>query len=275
MAMYSNTLAVIRQHLSSMVGDLIMGKADSGSVNTLIDTELANPGWGNDYFNEHKYRGYIFAGTGIGEERYVTDWTVSNTTLTFAPVFTNAISNTSQWELHNKFSADEYLKAINLGIEAMAGKYLIDIKDESTITLSADTYEYALPLSMLYLYRIITEDVVASDDYFNEDIIDPEYWSIIKSYAPKLKLDKRYYSIVAGKDLRLEGQGAQPKVDDDTDVIYLPPDWLIAEAILNLPRSKILSGKLDNVYRQAEKDAIYYRLTARNYPHPRARSVVE
>jgi len=258
-----------------MVGDLIMGTADSGTVNTIVDTELANPGWGNGYFSEHKYKTYVFAGVDIGQERFVTNWVAANTELTCAPDFTNTITNTSQYELHNTFSADEYLRAINLGIEAMAGRYLIDIKDETTITLSADTYEYDLPLSMLYLYRVTTEDTVASNTYYNEDIIDPHYWNIIKSYAPKIKLDKNYYSIVANKDLRLEGQGAQPKVDDDTDIIYLPPDWLVAEAILNLPRSKILSGKLDNVYKQAEKDAMYYRMTERNNPNPRARSVVE
>jgi len=272
MALFSNTLAVVRQYLSSAVGDLVMGTADSGSVNTLVDTMLRKP---NHYYNEHKYRAYIYGGPAIEEEREISDWVLANSELTLAPDFTNAITNASLYELHHIFFADELLKAINLAIEAMADKYLIDIKDESTITLIADTYEYALPLSMLYLYRVTTEDTVASDDYFNEDIIDPQFWSIIKSYAPKLKLDKNYYSVSAGKDLRLEGQGAQPIVDDDTDIIYLPPKWLVAEAILNLPQSKILSNKLDGVYRQAEKDAMFYRYTASNLPNPRARRVVE
>lgn len=272
MALYSNTLASIRQFLSSAVGDLIYGTADSGTANTLVHSMLIKP---NDYYNDHKYRGYIYSGPSIGEEREVTDSVLANTELTFTPVFTNAITNNSSYELHHIFYSDEYLKAINLAIENMADKYFVDIKDESTITLSADTYEYALPTSMLYLYRVITEKEAGGGIFRESDIIDPRAYSIIRSYPPKLKLCEGFYKITAGKDLRLEGQGAQPTVDDDTDIIYLPTDWLIAEAILNLPQSKIQSNKLSGVYQQAREDVNFYRRTARNYPDPRAQRVVE
>lgn len=275
MALFSNATSVIRQYISSAVGDLIMGTPDSGDATSIVDTELADPRWPDDHFNQAGYRAYIWSGTNIGEERFVTDWVQTSHDLTLAPDFSSAIDATSKYELHYIFFAGEYLKAINLGIEAIAGKYLIEIKDETTITLVADTYEYALPTSMLYLYRVITEDEADSDDYFNADIIDPRFWSIIKSYPPTLKLDKRYYSVTADLDLRLEGQGTQPLVDSDDDVIYLPPKWLVAEAILNLPRNKIQSNKLDGVYAQAEKDAWLYRRTAGNWPNPRARKIVE
>lgn len=269
MALFSNSLAIIRQYLSSAVGDLVMGTADSGTVNTLVDDMLRKP---TNYYTEHKYRVYIYNGPAAGQEREVSNWVLTNTELTVAPNFTNAITSASQWELHYVFTSDELLKAINLGIESSAGKYLIDIKDETTIPLVANTYEYALPLSMLYLYRIITESAVSSSKFYNEDIIDPRYWSIIKSYPPTLKLDKNYYSIVVGKYLRLEGQGTQPKVDDDADLICLPPDWLVNKAITFLPWNKIQSNKLDEVYRKAVIDSA---IIPRTWPHPKARRVVE
>lgn len=355
MALFSNALSVIRQYLSSQVGDLILSTAVAplGDYH-YTDSSLRKA---DNYYQDHGYSGYCYEGTAIGQEREVYDWVYANRTILFAPPFSPSLVASDKFELHYIFTEAEYRRAINLSIEAMAGKYLIDIKDETTIRLTSTkdnlgnivyTWEYALPLSMLYLYRVITEEAVngvkltgtvsgtltagetvtgstsgatgefvyqgASDDYIrlrkvsgtfvvgedadgasescdtltavesetaggsrwlDKDIIDPRFYSIIKSYSPKLKLNKGYYSVNEDLYLRLEGQGAQPLVDDDTDVIYLPPKWLVAEAILNLPRSKIESRQLDNIYRQAEKDAMYYRFTARNHPNPRARKVVE
>ncbi len=354
MALYSNVLSVIRQHLSSAVGDLIEGTFASGTTTTGVHTMLRKA---NDWYNHHGYKCYIYGGTNIGEEREVSDWVLSTNTLTLAPAFTAAIDNTSKYELHYIFFADELLKAINQTIESIAGKYLVDIKNETTIRLTSTTdnlgntvytFEYALPLSLLYLYRVITEEAVAGkkltgtisgtftsgetvtggtsgatgelayagstyirvrkvsgtfavgeiatggsssatcstitavDDetagggrFLYSGIIDTRDWSIIKSYPPKLKLHKGYYSVDEDLYLRLEGQGTQPIVTSDTDMIYLPPDWLIAEAILRLPSNKIQSNKLDGVLAQARVDALYYRDRGGNYPNPWARQIVE
>ena len=273
MALFSNVLSVVRQYLSAAVGDLIMGTAGSGTTTTLVSTMLRQA---DDYYNNFKYRCYIYEGTNIGEEREVSDWTLTSpaNTLTLAPAYTAAIDNTSKYELHHIFTEAELRKAINLAIESLAHDYLVDIKDEST-TLVADTYEYALPLSMLYIYRIITEETVDGGIFNASNEIDPRNWGIIKSYPPKLKLHESYYSLTAGKKLRIEGQGAQSTVNSDVETIYLPPDWLVVKAILNLPRNKIESNKLDAVWEQASRDVAMYRLTKRNYPDARARAVVE
>jgi len=247
MAIYSNTLAVIRKYLSSVIGDLIEGTANSGTTTTLVSTLLRQA---NDYYNHHKYRCYIYDGTNIGVEREVSDWDLGTHTLTFDPAFPSAINNTSKYELHYIFTEEEYRKAINLAIECQANKYFVEIKDETTV-LVADTYEYALPTSMLGIIHIITEKTKDGGIFDASDEIDRRSWSIIKSYPPKLKLHEDYYSISAGKDLRIEGCGSQPLVDDDTDVIYLPPDWLIQKAITFLPQSKAQRGSLDETYRRA------------------------
>lgn len=125
---------------------------------------------------------------------------------------------------------------------------------------------------MLYLYQVTTENAVGDDEFRAEDVVDPRIWSIMPAYPPQLKLDENRYSITANKDLRLEGQGTQPIVDDDTDVIYLPPDWLVQKAITFLPQGKIQSNKLDETYRRAL--AISAK-EPRNWPHPRAQRIVE
>ncbi len=167
MALFSNTLAVIRQYVSTLVGDAIIGTADSGSVNTIVHGMLRGA---DDYYLDHKYRAYIYNGPGIGEEREVSDSTVSNTTLVFTPVFSNAITNVSQYELHYKFTSDDFLTAINMAIASLANTYLVPLIDETTISLTSTTdnlgnvvhtFEYALPATMVYLHRIITEEKVS------------------------------------------------------------------------------------------------------------------
>jgi len=271
MALYSNTLAVIRQYLSSAVGDLLYGACGTTSATT-SKTHAPFLWKANDYYNDHNYTVYVYAGTNIGEVRRATDWVLTGNLLTVHAVYDDACDATSYIELHHIFTEDEYRKAINLAIESMGDKYLIDIIDDTTITLAASTYEYALPTSMLYLYKVTTENEAAGDVFYESGVIDPRDYDIIKAYPPYLKLRKDYYSITADKDLRLEGQGAQAIVDDDTDVINLPPDWVVAKAITFLPKNKIQSNALDETYRQA---LLQSANVPRAWPHPRAVRIVE
>ena len=270
MALFSNSLETIRKLVSSTVGDLIKGTFSSGTTTTGADNMLRQP---DNYYSDHKYRCYIYDGTNIGSEREASGWTLSTHTLTFDPAFPVAIDNTSKYELRHIFTENELRRAINLAIESLAtGKYLID-KIDSSIVLVADTYEYTLPVGFSYIHRITTEKEAGSNEFPAWATIDPRNWALIS--PRKLKLHEDYYTITAGNDLRIEGQGRQASLATDTDVCYLPPDLVIAEAILRLPQSKIESNKLGGVYAQAHLNADYYRRTERKYPDPRARRVVE
>jgi len=226
---------------------------------------------GDDYYNEHHYRGYCYSGTAIGQEREVSGWVNTGTTITFNPAFSPALTTGDKLELHHIFTEDEYRRAINAAIASLKdGKYIIDMSDEATIALSANTYEYSLPSTMSFVHRIITEETAGGGVFNEADVIDPRDWRLISSR--KLKLNDDRYSIVAGKDLRVEGQGAQAEVTSDTATIALPLEWLIQKAITFLPKSKIQSNKLDDTYRQA------LALSAnepRRWPNPIARRVLE
>ena len=269
MALFSNSLSVIRQYLSSQVGDLITGTFASGSTTTGVHTLLRKA---DDYYNEHHYRCYIFGGAGIGEEREVSDWTLTSpaNTLTFAPAFIATIGATSMYELHRIFTEAEYRRAINTAILTLAdGKYLLD-KIDSTITLVASVYEYTLPEGFTYVERIITEDAANGQKFDVEDEIDSRDWELIS--PRKIKLHEARYSITAGKDLRVEGQGPQATVDDDADIIELPLEWLVNKAITFLPKDKIQSNKLDSTYQQA---LLLSAKEPRRWPNPHSRKVIE
>lgn len=166
MAIYSNSYAVIRQRLASMVGDGMFppATADSGSTSTLVDTDLTEA---DDYFNNLRYYLYVYDGANEGSERKVSDWDNATNTLTLSPAFSSAIDNTSKYELHNIFREFEYRNAVNQAIEKIGTKYLIDLVDTTTIRLTSTTsndgdtvytWEYALPSDAFYIHRIITED---------------------------------------------------------------------------------------------------------------------
>lgn len=262
---------MVRHYLAAAVGDLLYGQCGTtGATTTKIMADfLWQP---DDYYQEHHYEVYVYAGTNIGVTKRASDWALSGTLLTVHSAYAAACDATSYIELHRIFSEDDYRKAINLAIESLAGKYLVDIIDDTTITLVADQYEYALPTNMLYLNKVTTEDEVDGDLFYESGVVDPRTWEIMPAYPPYLKLSYDYYNIVADKDLRLEGQGTQPLVDDDTDIIYLPPSWVVQKAITFLPQNKIQSNELDKTYRQA---VILSALEPRAYPREFARRIVE
>ena len=134
----------------------------------------------------------------------------------------------------------------------------------------ADVYEYTLPDGMDFVQRITTEDTADSGEFEHDDEIDPRDWELIS--PRKVKLHESRYSITAGKDLRVEGQGAQATVDDDADDIELPLDWLVQKAITFLPKGKILSNKLESTYNQA---LLMSSKEPRRWTDPHARRVVE
>jgi len=268
MSLYSNSLSVIRHYLATAVGDNIFGQAGTtGADTTHINAPFLYQA--DDYYNNHKYNVYVYAGTNIGVEKRVTDWVLSTYLLTVHSAYAAACDATSCIELHRIFTEDEYRKAINLAIESLATKYLID-KIDVTTTLVADTYEYTLPTDVYFIHRITTEAEVDGGKFYEANVIDYRDWSLIS--PRKLKLNKTYYSITAGKDLRIEGHGRQDSLSSDASICYLPPDWIVAKAITFLSSSKIQSNQLDEVYRRA---LMLSASEPRNIARPEARRVVE
>lgn len=173
MAVYKNSLVQIRQWVASSLGDLIIGavKTDASNSTTVAMLGSTTPpkfyNKGDGYFNLNWFEAYTYEGTNIGTSQLVSDWANSTHTLTFTPAATSAFDNTSKVELHYLFSANEYLNAINMVIEGLARRYLFQIDDETSTTLTESTtndgntiftYEYDIPTNFLYLHQITKED---------------------------------------------------------------------------------------------------------------------
>ena len=268
MSLYNNTQQVLRHYLASSVGDLIYGQAGTTGATTqkIYASFLWKP---DDYYNEQFYEAYVYAGTNIGVTKRVTDWVLDTFLATVHSAYAAACDASSYVELHRIFFTDELNKAINLAIDSLALDYLIE-KTDVTITLVADTYEYTLPADMYYVHRVITERTAAGGLFDEADVVDHRNWGLIS--PRKLKLDERYYSVSAGKDLRIEGQGRQALLASDSAICYMPTDWIVQKAITRLPFEKIKTNDLDATYRQA---VAFSETKPRLSPRLDARKVIE
>ena len=172
---YSTTEAVIRQRLSRMFGDCVLGVPSAGETTTITFASTDPPQFYNkadDEFNEMEYEVYTYAGINIGVTRLASDWDNSTHKITVTPAAASAYTTASRIELHGIFYVVELRDAINQAIDLYATKYLLDLSDETTISLTRTarndastsyiyTYEYALPTDCLWLHRVTTEDSVA------------------------------------------------------------------------------------------------------------------
>ena len=362
MALFSSATSVIRQRIARLVDDCILATVSSGSTTTAVLATTDPPQFleqDDDYFNLQKYEVYCYEGTNIGQAVLASDWVKSTHTLTVKPTQASAYATSSKLELHRLFAASEYLNAINLAISLYARKYLLDLKDETTITLVQGltndgddiyTYEYALPLSLLYLQRVTTEGfetgkkltgtisgaftlgetvtggtsgatgilsygpaggtyilvrevsgtfvtgetatggtsgktcssitAIADEDvgdgkFETGDTVDPQDYTIIKSYPPKLKFHEVFYSVIGDLRIRLEGQGSQAEVSSDTDNIFLPPDDFCQVAVTFLPFSKIESNNLLNTFQQCMRTRDRVQIISPLHPYANSRRIVE
>lgn len=114
-------------------------------------------------------------------------------------------------------------------------------------------------------------DSITAGDGTYSDVVDDEDWDIIGAYSAKIKLSSAVSSKV-DRHIRIEGQGTQAKLSADTDICYLPADWIVSRAITSLPYSKIESVNLAETFKVAERQT---SLIPHNYPHPRSKSIVE
>lgn len=111
--------------------------------------------------------------------------------------------------------------------------------------------------------------------WYPSGIIDYRDWEIVKVYptgTSQLRLDKAHYSVDEDLYLRLDGHMRQPVLAGDTEVCYLPLDWIVQKAITYLPHNKIESNKLDKIY---DKAVLISSREPKNYPHPNSHSVME
>jgi hypothetical protein len=256
MAIFSYTLdELVEKCCKLLLHDWIEGTATGGNSVTLVDTSRPED---NDYFNSRNSYIYIRSGTYAGAYRRITDYDSTTWTITFTPAVGGNIVSGVTYSIHTDFTRDEVVEAINTAIDMVAEEAMVWVIDESTITLVADTYEYSLPTSLMYLHRVTMAD---ADGYFYDAPIPPDQYKIIYGSTPKIhfiqmpadmQFDEHYYGelwansdFTAGRVLRLEGLGSPATLSTDSSTCPLSPAYVIYQAAALLHESRIARPETD------------------------------
>lgn len=114
----ANNLRDVRVEVAELIQDLVvMGTATSATSTTLVDTNRLL------FANDDSLNGmwvYIHTGTGIGQERRISDFTASSDTIAVLPAWSTTPDSTSQYIVTRRFSASEIDRAIDAGISRYA-----------------------------------------------------------------------------------------------------------------------------------------------------------
>lgn len=258
MAIYATTLdGLVERTCKLAINDWLEGTATGGSSTTLADTSRTEV---DDYFNSLDYAEiYIRTGTYAGSTRQITDFVDGVTpTITFAPAVGGNIIATDTYSIHTKFKRDKVVEAINLAIDMIAEEAMVWVIDETTITLVAGTYEYALPTSLMFLSRVTMAD---SDGYFYDAPIPPDQYKIIYGATPKVHFirmpddqqhEGHYYGelwassdLTATRKLRVEGLGSPATLSTDSSTCPISPAYIVYQAGAILHGSKIRRAEND------------------------------
>jgi len=123
---------------------------------------------------------------------------------------------------------EELEQAINDAIDEVRTEmpYHVD-PDETTVTLSEDTYEYDISgVGMDYIYRVTMAD--ADGDFPTTNIVWPYQYRIIA--GPKLVFDERMWTPLDSRKLRIEGQAFQDSLSAGDDVLYISDAYVVNKA---------------------------------------------
>jgi len=257
MAIYSYTLDQLVERVCKLcLKDWWEGIAQATSTSTTI-VDAVNRNEEAGYFtNLPQAEIYIRTTTDglapIGERRDITTYVVGTVTVT--DVFTADVGAGDTYSIHAEFPRDEVVEAINMAIDMVAEEALVWMVDETTIdALVAKQYEYDLPTSMMWLFKVTMED--ADGTFTDVDPIPPDQYHILHAPTPALKFDLfptgqkhegHYYgqswiegNLVADRALRLEGMGSPATLSSDASVCPISPAYVTFQAAAILFGSRI------------------------------------
>ena len=252
----SETRAVFRRRVARMMGMVteVTTSAASTAADKFISEEVL------DYFPTGNALVGMAAYIVPAEEwRRVSAWTETTHVAQVTRDYSDIPANNSKIEIYRTFLPPELDEAINGAIEE-AYPYLAEKVVDTSITVQADVYEYALPPTIRDLHPVLGGQVEWEQNTLIETF---PYRSVIRwdirfsSTLGTLKL----YDIrgLLGRTLRLVGLGQLAQPESDSDVIELNADGL-----------RLLSYKAaELLYRSApdddNRDRQFYRESEAKY----------
>lgn len=237
------TLAAMLREIAILCQAVALeGVATGGSTTTLIDTvHLA--GFADDVWNEHQL--YIWKGTGLGQQRRITDFANAGDTLTFG-VGTAPISDSEYLILEPGWQMQTIRTAFLMALRQRRHYYMLPVVDESLTLANSGgvvTYEYNVPSGIDFIEKIIKANTAGASDFWTP--IPAEYWYIQRASTKQIVLEKTANDyapwIGDGYKIQLVGQKyeTEPTADSSTvSIVAASLQYLAASIALQTMRSR-------------------------------------
>lgn len=192
------------------------GTVESGSTTTVVDTSaLYEP---DDFWIGHfAYVVEDAGGAGAApelEERPITDYDQSTATLTVSPAFSAALAVGDTYEILPVRRAD-VVAAINAGIRQAGLTWPVVLRDNSSVVVVADDYDYTLPAAVARLLSVWHRD----DTDENYKRLPGQLWRVGGTPGVQVLYLEDLGAFDAGDILELEYLSAPPELDNDGDTL--------------------------------------------------------
>lgn len=193
------------------------GEATAGAATTLTDA-IGFDGIGDDVLND--LRIYIWQGTGVGQERRITDF--GSNAVTVAAWTTNPDTDSRYIVLRQGWRMFDLRNAFQIALNSIRWRRLLPKVDDTLVMASSGgttTYAYDVPSGFVAIRHILREDKAGESHFVDE--IPHDWWYINKTGTRQIIFDKKVNDlkpfILDGYYLRLIGQQFETVPDDDTD----------------------------------------------------------
>jgi hypothetical protein len=231
--LYNTTLsALIERMCRTILNDWKSGTATGGSTTTIVDAVRRDEP--DDYFQNTSPISYAYILTTTdnlapkSEERRASDFANSGGTLSVVPAYSVTPGAGDTYAIYHLKRWADLKEYINMAIDMVKAETLLPKIDETYLTLQGSVFEYPVPEGMTHLFRVTQSD--AELLFYNSDPIDPTLYRIVKNLGNPILRFESSAGLTDGYKLRIEGFGTQEKLVNDTDICYLNPDFVVAQA---------------------------------------------
>ena len=242
------------------IGEYWQGTTNATGTNKTAKDSV-NRQEADDFFNNKECWIYIRTGTYKTGERLISDFDNTDGVITWVLALGGTIASGVKYSIHSKWRRLTIHEAINQAIDmATEHGHLVDKIDETSISLAAGAYEYAIPSGFTHIYRLTMED---GNGEFYDMVIPPDQYKIIRSSViPKI----HFYSdtvhpefgdghsvgswwanidFTATRHIRIEGYGVHPYLKTDEETCTISPNFIVAQASALLHLGKVTGNDPD------------------------------